>query len=164
MNTDSKPIASVGYKFDRRFHDRDALLAQMDSYAHPTKNPQSIENKEKSNGEELSEDLAFNLREEVEDEDFLDPLRRIYSHQPVFLQAVEEMAKSVTPLFEDEINGEFYKRAFLVMTEPERVISFRVLWQDDRGDMQCNRGWRVEFSSALGPFKGGFLKLLNFIQ
>lgn len=47
MNTDSKPNAAVGYKFDRRFHDRDALLAQMDSYAHPTNNPQSVENDEK---------------------------------------------------------------------------------------------------------------------
>lgn len=158
MNTDSKPSAAVGYKFDRRFHDRDALLAQMDSYAHPTNNPQSIENDEKSNREELSEELDLKFREEVTDEDFLDPLRRRYAHQPVFLQAVEEMAKSVTPLFEDEVNGEFYKRAFLVMTEPERTISFRVLWQDDRGDMQCNRGWRVEFNSALGPFKGGYLK------
>lgn len=161
MNTDSKPTAAVG-------------LAQMDSYAHPTNNPQSIENDEKSNREELSEELALNFREEVTDEDFLDPLRRRYAHQPVFLQAVEEMAKSVTPLFEDEVNGGFYKRAFLVMTEPERTISFRVLWQDDRGDMQCNRGWRVEFNSALGPFKGGLrfhptvsegvLKFLGFEQ
>ena len=77
---------------------------------------------------------------------FLETLRRNYSHQPVFLQAVEEMAINLKPLFADPTHGEFYQRAFLVMTEPERTISFRVPWEDDEGNMRYNRGWRVEFN------------------
>jgi hypothetical protein len=77
---------------------------------------------------------------------FLGGLRRNYQHQPVFLQAVEEMAINLEPLFSDPTHGEFYQRAFVVMTEPERTISFRVPWEDDEGNMQYNRGWRVEFN------------------
>ena len=77
---------------------------------------------------------------------FLEALRRNYAHQPVFLQAVEEMAINLEPLFADPTDGEFYQRAFLVMAEPERTISFRVPWEDDEGNMRFNRGWRVEFN------------------
>ena len=86
---------------------------------------------------------------------FLDELRSKYSHQPVFLQAVDEMAYSLIDLFQDAEKGEFYKRAFVAMTEPERTIGFRVPWTDDQGRIHYNRGWRVEFSSVLGPYKGG---------
>jgi hypothetical protein len=78
--------------------------------------------------------------------DFLDDLRSKYPHQPVFIQAVEEMALAIEPLFHDPVNGDFYKRAFLYMTEPERMISFHVPWMDDEGKLNVNRGWRVEFS------------------
>lgn len=78
--------------------------------------------------------------------DFLEQLRLKYSHQPTFLQSVEEIALSLLPLFEDPDKGEFYKRAFVAMTEPERTIAFRIPWVDDNGNMQFNRGWRVEFS------------------
>jgi len=105
---------------------------------------------------------------------FLNELRTKYVHQPTFLQAVEEMALSLLPLFHDEQMGSFYLRAFLAMTEPERTLSFRVTWIDDHGSIQHNRGWRVEFSSVLGPYKGGLrfhptvdegiLKFLGFEQ
>jgi uncharacterized protein YoxC len=75
--------------------------------------------------------------------DVLQDLRQKYKHQPTFLQAVEAMAQSVADLLEQD---PFYRRAFAVMTEPERTISFRVPWLDDHGLMQYNRGWRVEFS------------------
>ena len=78
--------------------------------------------------------------------EFLNDLRAKYPHQPVFLQAVEEMALAIEPLFHDPVNGDFYKRAFLYMTEPERMISFHVPWMDDQGKLNVNRGWRVEFS------------------
>jgi hypothetical protein len=77
---------------------------------------------------------------------FLDDVREKYSHQPTFLQSVEEMAFSLEPLFKDPEQGDFYKRAFVAMTEPERTISFRIPWEDDNGEMHFNRGWRVEFS------------------
>eukprot|EP00579_Thalassiosira_antarctica_P007010 CAMPEP_0201882260 /NCGR_PEP_ID=MMETSP0902-20130614/13568_1 /ASSEMBLY_ACC=CAM_ASM_000551 /TAXON_ID=420261 /ORGANISM="Thalassiosira antarctica, Strain CCMP982" /LENGTH=460 /DNA_ID=CAMNT_0048410707 /DNA_START=201 /DNA_END=1580 /DNA_ORIENTATION=- len=106
--------------------------------------------------------------------DFLDDLQSKYHHQPVFLQAVEEMALSIEPLFNDPTNGDFYRKAFLFLTEPERMISFHVPWMDDKGKHHVNRGWRVEFSSALGPYKGGLrfhptvddgiLKFLGFEQ
>lgn len=106
--------------------------------------------------------------------DFLDDLRSKYPHQPIFLQAVEEMALAIEPLFDDPIDGGFYRRAFLYLTEPERMISFHVPWMDDEGCQHVNRGWRVEFSSALGPYKGGLrfhptvndgiLKFLGFEQ
>eukprot|EP00978_Attheya_sp_CCMP212_P013032 scaffold32527_cov55-Attheya_sp.AAC.1 len=106
--------------------------------------------------------------------DFLNDLRSKYAHQPTFLQSVEEMAVSLEPIFSDPEKGDFYKRAFVVMAEPERTISFRVPWMDDAGEMRFNRGWRVEFNSALGPYKGGLrfhptvdegvLKFLGFEQ
>eukprot|EP00565_Helicotheca_tamesis_P002397 CAMPEP_0185740882 /NCGR_PEP_ID=MMETSP1171-20130828/38661_1 /TAXON_ID=374046 /ORGANISM="Helicotheca tamensis, Strain CCMP826" /LENGTH=471 /DNA_ID=CAMNT_0028412811 /DNA_START=123 /DNA_END=1538 /DNA_ORIENTATION=+ len=105
---------------------------------------------------------------------FLEELRLKYEHQPVFIQAVDEMALSLEPLFNDKEKGEFYKRAFVMMAEPERTISFRVPWMDDQGNQRFNRGWRVEFSSVLGPYKGGLrfhptvndgiLKFLGFEQ
>ena len=104
----------------------------------------------------------------------LNDLKRKYAHQGVFLQAVEEMCSSLYPLFNDAKHGDFYRRAFLTMTEAERTINFRVTWMDDEGKMQVNRGWRVEFSSVLGPYKGGLrfhptvdegvLKFLGFEQ
>lgn len=107
------------------------------------------------------------------DLDFLDDLRRKYPHQPTFLQAVEEMALALSDLF-DGPDGDFYQRAFLAMAEPERIIAFRVSWVDDNGKIRFNRGWRVQFSSVLGPFKGGLrfhptvdegvLKFLGFEQ
>eukprot|EP00586_Coscinodiscus_wailesii_P016844 CAMPEP_0172505454 /NCGR_PEP_ID=MMETSP1066-20121228/186642_1 /TAXON_ID=671091 /ORGANISM="Coscinodiscus wailesii, Strain CCMP2513" /LENGTH=464 /DNA_ID=CAMNT_0013282061 /DNA_START=400 /DNA_END=1794 /DNA_ORIENTATION=+ len=109
-----------------------------------------------------------------ESSSLLSDLRAKYPHQPTFLQAVEEMAQSLEPLFSDPEEGEFYQRAFLAMTEPERTISFRVSWMDDTGTLRFNRGWRVEFSSILGPYKGGLrfhpsvnegiLKFLGFEQ
>jgi glutamate dehydrogenase (NADP+) len=88
----------------------------------------------------------MNPQEKSNDLDFLNDLRKKYSHQPTFLQSVEEIAWSLLPLFDDPKNGEVYRRAFVAMTEPERTISFRVPWEDDGGKMHFNRGWRVEFS------------------
>jgi len=105
---------------------------------------------------------------------FLNDLQEKYAHQPTFLQSVFEMAIALEPLFADPKRGSFYKRAFLAMAEPERTISFRVRWMDDEGNVRFNRGWRVEFSSVLGPYKGGLrfhptvdegvLKFLGFEQ
>lgn len=74
--------------------------------------------------------------------------------EPEFHQAVHEVAESVA--FVVEKSPEFAKAKVLErMVEPERQIMFRVAWQDDRGDVQVNRGFRVQFNSAIGPYKGG---------
>jgi len=71
-----------------------------------------------------------------------------------FHQAVQEVAESVIPLIESTPS---YRRARILdrMVEPERVLMFRVPWVDDKGEVQVNRGFRVEMNSAIGPYKGG---------
>ena len=90
-----------------------------------------------------------------------------------FLQAVEEVAEAIIPFMED--NPKYNNKMLLErMVEPERVLMFRVPWLDDNGNIQVNRGYRVEFNSAIGPYKGGLrfhpsvnlsiLKFLGFEQ
>jgi glutamate dehydrogenase (NADP+) len=74
--------------------------------------------------------------------------------QPEFHQAVQEVVESLTPFIEK--NTKYEKAKVLErMIEPERVIMFRVPWMDDRGQIQINRGYRIEMNSAIGPYKGG---------
>ncbi len=90
-----------------------------------------------------------------------------------FLQAVKEFAITVIPFIEDNPKYKQYK-ILERLVEPERVVQFRVTWQDDSGEIQVNRGYRVEFNSAIGPYKGGLrfhpsvslssLKFLGFEQ
>lgn len=85
---------------------------------------------------------------------FLDLVKQRNGHQPEFLQAVEEVAQAVIPyIVEHDIY--YGKNILLRMVEPERVISFRVCWVDDDGEIQVNRGYRVQMNSAIGPYKGG---------
>lgn len=75
-------------------------------------------------------------------------------HEPEFLQAVEEVLESLEPVVEK--HPEFEASGLMErLVEPERVISFRVPWVDDQGKTQVNRGYRVQFNSAIGPYKGG---------
>ena len=95
------------------------------------------------------------------------------AHEPVFIQAVQEVAEAVIPFMEDNPK---YKSTNLLerIVEPERTIIFRVPWVDDNGNTHVNRGFRVEFNSAIGPYKGGLrfhpsvnlgiLKFLGFEQ
>ncbi|HHL33412.1 MAG TPA: glutamate dehydrogenase, partial [Desulfobulbaceae bacterium] len=74
--------------------------------------------------------------------------------QKEFLQAVQEVMETVKPVLER--NPEYRKQAVLErITEPERVILFRVPWMDDQGQVHVNRGFRVQMNSAIGPYKGG---------
>ena len=87
-------------------------------------------------------------------EAFLDAVARRDPHQPEFLQAVREVVDSLWPFIQD--NPQYADYALLErLCEPERVIQFRVAWVDDRGQTQMNRAFRVQHSSAIGPFKGG---------
>ncbi|MGG0654912.1 NADP-specific glutamate dehydrogenase [Rummeliibacillus pycnus] len=81
-------------------------------------------------------------------------LMKHHDHEPEFLQAVKEILYSLTPVFSQRPE---YMQASLLerIVEPERVVKFRVSWEDDQGKIQVNRGYRVQYSSAIGPYKGG---------
>jgi glutamate dehydrogenase (NADP+) len=109
----------------------------------------------------------------AEIDSFMDKVKEKNGHEKEFLQAVEEVAEVVIPFIADKPqyqDGKILER----MIEPERTIIFRVPWTDDKGNTQVNRGYRVEFNSAIGPYKGGLrfhpsvnlsiLKFLGFEQ
>jgi glutamate dehydrogenase (NADP+) len=84
----------------------------------------------------------------------LENVKKRNPNEPEFLQAAEEVIASVLPVLEK--NPEFVRLKLLErMLEPERLISFRVTWLDDKGEVQVNRGYRVQMNSAIGPYKGG---------
>ena len=81
-------------------------------------------------------------------------LQRSSPSQPEFYQATEEILQSICPLLER--NPQYLQQNIIErIVEPERQIMFRVVWQDDEGNVQVNKGYRVQFNSALGPYKGG---------
>lgn len=106
-------------------------------------------------------------------QDAIRALERRYPHQPEFIQAVKEVASTISDVYDSHPDYARY-RVFERLTEPDRIISFRVNWEDDEGNIQMNRGWRVQFSNAIGPYKGGLrfhptvsesvLKFLGFEQ
>ncbi|MEZ4857496.1 MAG: NADP-specific glutamate dehydrogenase [Flavobacteriaceae bacterium] len=105
--------------------------------------------------------------------DFISKVEAMNPNEPEFLQAVTEVAETVIPFIEE---NEIYQGKMLLerMVEPERTLIFRVPWTDDNGNIQVNRGYRIEFNSAIGPYKGGLrfhpsvnlsiLKFLGFEQ
>ena len=84
----------------------------------------------------------------------LDDLKAKSAHEPEFLQAVEEVLESLEPVVEADPRYE-QQNVIGRMVEPERIVMFRVPWVDDSGKVQVNRGYRVQFNSAIGPYKGG---------
>ena len=88
-------------------------------------------------------------------DEVLELVQKKNASEPEFLQAVEEVLNSLRPVI--EANEEAYRRDAVLerITEPERQIMFRVPWVDDKGQVQVNRGYRVQFNSAIGPYKGG---------
>ncbi|MFA6689577.1 MAG: NADP-specific glutamate dehydrogenase [Sphaerochaetaceae bacterium] len=106
-------------------------------------------------------------------EEFMAELERKNPAQPEFIQAAREVIESVIEVVND--NPVYLKNKILErITEPDRVFSFKVEWEDDNGDIQVNRGYRVQFNNAIGPYKGGLrfhpsvtlgsLKFLGFEQ
>ncbi|CAM5262496.1 hypothetical protein SSTU70S_02685 [Stutzerimonas stutzeri] len=85
---------------------------------------------------------------------FLARLKQRDPHQPEFHQAVEEVVRSLCSFL--EANPRYMQAGILErMVKPERAIMFRVPWIDDQGRVQVNRGFRIQMSSAIGPYKGG---------
>jgi glutamate dehydrogenase (NADP+) len=92
------------------------------------------------------------MKEKIEG--FLDLVKQRNGLEPEFLQAVEEVAETVIPYI---VKHDIYhgKNILLRMVEPERTVTFRVNWVDDDGEIQVNRGYRIQMNSAIGPYKGG---------
>ena len=102
-------------------------------------------------------------------ENFISEIDKKNSHEPEFMQAVKEIAENVLPYI---VSKDIYhgKNILMRMVEPERVLMFRVNWVDDNGEIQVNRGYRVQMNSAIGPYKGGLrfhptvnLSILKFL-
>ncbi len=103
-----------------------------------------------------------------------DVLSRKYASEPEFLRAVREVLSSIEPVV--ALNEDKYRQNAILerLVEPERIIVFRVPWIDDKGQVHVNRGYRIQFNSAIGPYKGGLrfhpsvnisiLKFLSFEQ
>lgn len=100
---------------------------------------------------------------------FLNEVSKRNAHEPEFMQAVTEVAQTVLPYI---VANDIYhgKNILMRMVEPERVVMFRVPWVDDNGEIQVNRGYRIEMNSAIGPYKGGLrfhesvnLSILKFL-
>ena len=87
-------------------------------------------------------------------QDVVNKVREKNANEPEFIQTVEEVLKSLEPVIEKHPE---YVKANLIerMVEPERAFTFRVPWVDDNGNVQVNRGYRVQFNGAIGPYKGG---------
>ncbi len=115
--------------------------------------------------------LSSSVKKQVDE--FMDLVKASNPNEPEFLQAVHEVAEVVIPYIQKHRK---YRDAKILqrMVEPERTIMFRVPWVDDKGHVQVNRGYRIEFNSAIGPYKGGLrfhptvnlsiLKFLGFEQ
>ncbi len=103
-------------------------------------------------------------------------MQRVIEHNPgeaEFHQAVREVAETLVPYCQEFTQ---YREAKILerMIEPDRIVTFRVVWEDDHGEVQINRGWRVQFNNSIGPYKGGLrfhptvnlsvLKFLGFEQ
>jgi len=102
-------------------------------------------------------------------ENFISEIDKKNSHEPEFMQAVKEIAETVLPYI---VSKDIYhgKNILMRMVEPERILMFRVNWVDDNGEIQVNRGYRVQMNSAIGPYKGGLrfhptvnLSILKFL-
>ena len=102
-------------------------------------------------------------------EQFISDVEKRNQHEPEFMQAVREVAENVIHYI---VQHDIYhgKNILMRMAEPERVVSFRVPWIDDSGEIRVNRGFRIEMNSAIGPYKGGLrfhesvnLSILKFL-
>ena len=100
---------------------------------------------------------------------FVEAVAKRNPNEPEFMQAVHEVAETVIPFIEE--NKKYQNKMLLErMVESERIITFRVVWTDDKGEIQVNRGYRIQMNSAIGPYKGGIrfhpsvnLSILKFL-
>ena len=117
--------------------------------------------------------MAGVTKRNAEIDKFMNGLIKRNPGEPEFHQAVQEVANTIIPF---TLEHPEYRKAQILerMTEPDRVIIFRVTWEDDEGNFRVNRAWRVQFNNSIGPYKGGMrfhpsvtlsvLKFLGFEQ
>ena len=101
--------------------------------------------------------------------EIIQDLERKHPNEPEYIQAVTEVLHSVEEVYYQ--HPEFEKAKIIErMVEPDRIITFRVTWVDDKGEVQTNLGYRVQYNNAIGPYKGGLrfhasvnLSILKFL-
>ena len=106
-------------------------------------------------GDAISSDAPMALNSQhVDLNGFMDGVKRRNPGQPEFVQAVQEVAQDIFGFIEGK---EVYHRWQILrrIAEPDRVVSFRVVWEDDNNNIRVQRGWRVQNNNAIGPYKGG---------
>lgn len=117
--------------------------------------------------------MGANKALQYEVSDFIKELVKRNQNEPEFIQAATEVAESIWEFYRE--NRTYYDNSILDrISEPDRIVSFRVTWEDDQGNIRVNKGFRVQFNNALGPYKGGLrfhpsvnqsiLKFLGFEQ
>ena len=98
--------------------------------------------------------MASKNHQAVDLDTFIEGLEKRNEGQPEFIQAVREVAQDVFPFVQDRPQ---YQEAQILrrIAEPDRIVSFRVCWEDDDHNIRVERGWRVQNNNAIGPYKGG---------
>ena len=121
----------------------------------------------------MIESLVQEETAQKEIQKFMQGLKKRNPGEPEFHQAVEEVVETLMPFI---LQHPKYNDSQILerLTEPDRIIIFRVTWEDDQGRLQTNRAWRVQFNNSIGPYKGGMrfhpsvnqsvLKFLGFEQ
>ena len=94
------------------------------------------------------------VKDHVDLEQFMEGVKRRNPGQPEFAQAVQEVAEDIFDFIQDKVEYHEYQ-ILRRIAEPDRVVSFRVCWEDDKGNIRVQRGWRVQNNNAIGPYKGG---------
>jgi len=121
----------------------------------------------------VAEDSTENKCPELTIDNFMNGLKRRNPGETEFHQSVEEVMSYLIPYV--QLHPKYRKAQILErLTEPDRIVVFRVCWQDDQGSHRTNRGYRVQFNNSIGPYKGGLrfhptvnlsiLKFLGFEQ
>ena len=117
----------------------------------------------------MANSLSIKQKAHKETKQFMRGLKKRNPGEPEFHQAVQEVVETLMPFI---LENPKYKEAQILerMTEPDRIIIFRVTWEDDQGNLRANRAWRVQFNNSIGPYKGGMrfhpsvtLSLLKFL-
>ncbi|KAL9642954.1 hypothetical protein ABK040_010646 [Willaertia magna] len=145
-------IVNDNNKKELKQKEESSIVDKNNSNNNNNKNKTKDEKGEDNKLKDINKENKDNKGEDDEIESLLNTIRKRDSEQHEFIQAVEEVINSLKPLLKEHSK---YINVLKRMVEPERAVMFRVSWLDDNGKIQVNRGYRVQFNSAIGPYKGG---------